>query len=231
MMRSVRRPFLLLLVADAGLLLAGCSLLSSPKPEPATALLTKIPANVPHEAGVESTLLIARPQTSSAYDTTRMAYTEKPYQIAYYRDNQWAAPPGEMIQPLLVRTLEQTGIFRAILPPSETGHADYALRTEVTELLQDYTASTPVLRLTLHLQLLDGAGQALADREITEQVAMRGSNSYAGVNAANDALARALAEAAQFVMSSARSETKASSARSGLEAGSDVREPRQRADR
>jgi cholesterol transport system auxiliary component len=227
----MRRRFSLWLVADAALLLVGCSLVSPPKPEPATAILSKMPDNVPQEAGVESTLLIVLPEVSSAYNTTQMAYSEKPYQISYYRDNEWAATPGEMIQPLLVRTLQQTGIFRPTLTPPETGHADYALHTEVIELLQDYTASTPVLRLTLRFQLLDAAGQALADREITKQVAMQDSNSYAGVNAANDALAKALGEAALFVMNSARSETKAFSARSRLEAGSDVLEPRQRADR
>ena len=198
------RRLLLSIVPQAALLLAGCSLISPPKSEPATAILSKVPDNVPHEAGVESTLLIARPEASPAYNTTKMAYSEKPYQIAYYRDNQWAGTPGEMIQPLLARTLEQTGMFRTVLTPPETGHTDFALRTEVSELLQDYTASTPMLKLVLHVQLLNGSGQALAEREISEQEPMRDSNSYAGVNAANDALAKALTEAARFVMSAAR---------------------------
>ena len=227
----MRRGLLLWVTAEAALLLAGCSLVSPPKPEPTTAILSKLPNDVPREAGVESTLLIARPEASSAYDTTKMAYSEKPYQIAYYRDNAWAATPAEMIQPLLVRTLEQTGMFRAILNAPETGHADYALHTEVTQLLQDYTAGAPVLKLALHVELLDASGESVADREIAEQEPMRGSNSYAGVAAANDALAKALAEAAQFVMSSARSETRASSARSRPEARSDDPEPRRRADR
>jgi cholesterol transport system auxiliary component len=227
----MRLRFFLWLVADAALLLAGCSLISPPKPQPASAILSKVPANLPREAGLESTLLIAPPEVSSAYDTKQMAYSQMPYQIAYYRDNEWAATPGEMIQPLLVRTLQQTGMFRAVLTPPETGHADYALRTKVTELLQDYTAGTPVLRLTVHFQLLDGVGHALADREIRVQEAMQDSNSYAGVTAANDALAKALREAALFVMNSARAETTAFSARSRREAQSDVPEPRQRADR
>lgn len=214
-----------------GLLLTACSLVGPPKPEPATAILSKVPGNVPREDGVESTLLVAFPATSSAYNTTQMAYSEKPFQISYYRDNAWAAPPGDMIQPLLVHTLEQTGMFRAIVTAPETSHADYALRTELTELLQDYTRGAPVLRLGLHLQLLNGAGEAVADREISEQEPMRGSSSYAGVNAANDALAKALAEAAEFVMSSARSETRASSATSRRAAGNDDPAPRRRADR
>jgi cholesterol transport system auxiliary component len=144
-----------------------------------------------------------RPESSSGYDTTRMAYREQAYQLGYYRDNQWAGTPAQMIQPLLVQTLQETGMFQSILSPPESGHADYVLRTEVMELVQDYTVSQPMLRLALRFQLLNASGQAVADREISEQEPMRDSTSYAGVNAANEALANALRKAAQFVMSAA----------------------------
>ncbi len=199
----MRRLFLWIAPAAVSLL-AGCSLVSPPKSEPATALLSKVPDNIPHEAGDESTLLVLRPEVSAAYNTTRMAYSVKPYQLAYYRDNQWAATPAQMIQPLLVQTLQQTGMFRAIMSPPESGHPNYALRTEIMELVQDYAAGPPVLKLALHVELLNASGQAVADREISKQEPMRDSTSYAGVNAANDALANALREAAQFVMSAAR---------------------------
>jgi cholesterol transport system auxiliary component len=133
-----------------------------------------------------------------------MAYSVRPYQLAYFRDNQWAATPAQMIQPLLARTLQQTGLFREILSPPQSGQVSYVLRTEITELLQDYTVSPPVLRLTLHLQLFDETGQAIAGREISELETMRDATPYGGVNAANDALAKALLEAAQFVINSAR---------------------------
>jgi cholesterol transport system auxiliary component len=198
----MRRTSLVCITAAS--LLTGCSLLSPPRPEPATAILSKLPYLMPRESRDAPTLLVLRPQISSAYDTTRMAYSVKPYQLAYFRDNQWAATPAQMIQPLLARTLQQTGFFREILSPPESGHVSYVLRTEITELLQDYTVSPPVLRLTLHLQLFDTSGQAVAGHQISEQETMRDATPYGGVNAANDALAKALLEAAQFVMSSAR---------------------------
>jgi|KBSSwiStaDraftv2_1062776.scaffolds.fasta_scaffold610803_2 cholesterol transport system auxiliary component len=199
----MRRRFIVYLAPAAVSLLSACSLLSAPKPEPATAILSKVPANVPHQSGEGSTLLVMLPASSSGYDTTRMAYREKAYQLGYYRDNQWAGTPAQMIQPLLVQTLQETGMFQSISSPPESGRADYTLRTEVMELVQDYTGSQPTLRLALHFQLLNASGQVMADREILEQEPMRNSTSYAGVDAANEALANALREAAQFVMSSA----------------------------
>jgi phosphopantetheinyl transferase (holo-ACP synthase) len=72
------------------------------------------------------------------------------------------------------------------------------------ELTQDYTRSPPLMRLALHLRLFDESGQAVAEREITERETMQAATSYAGVNAANEALAKALRGAAEFVMSAAR---------------------------
>jgi cholesterol transport system auxiliary component len=128
----------------------------------------------------------------------------KPYQLAYFRDNQWAGTPAEMIQPLLVRTLQQTGYFRAILSPPESETAGYSLRTEILELTQDYSASPPVLRFRLRVQLFDASGRPIAGRDIVEQETMREARAYAGVVAANDAVANALQEAALFVTRSVR---------------------------
>jgi cholesterol transport system auxiliary component len=188
----------------ASSLLTGCSLLSPPRSESVTAVLSKVPDHVPRESGHASTLLVLLPETSPIYDTTRMAYSERSYQLAFFRDNEWGGTPAQMIQPLLVQTLQQTGFFRAILSPPESGSSSYALRTQILELVQDHTVTPPVLRLALRLQLFDASGRPVAGREITEQETMRDTTPYAGVIAANDALAKALGEAAQFVMKAAR---------------------------
>jgi cholesterol transport system auxiliary component len=184
--------------------LLGCSSLLAPKTEPMTAILDKAPDRVPVMAAHPATLLVRLPETSAAYDTTRMAYSVKPYQLAYFRDNQWAGTPAEMIQPLLVRTLQQTGYFRAILSPPESEPAGYSLRTEILELTQDYSASPPVLRFRLRVQLFDASGRPIAGRDIVEQETMREARAYAGVVAANDAVANALQEATLFVTRSVR---------------------------
>lgn len=189
-------------MALAGLSLSSCSLLLPPKPEPVRALLSEVPNDLPHQRRHAVSLLILLPDTSPAYDTTRMAYSAKLYQLAYFRDNEWAETPAQMMQPLLVQTLQRTGFFRAILTPPETGPIDYTLRTILLELVQDYTITPPVLRLGFRLQLLGPSGRLIAGREISVQETMREATPYAGVLAANDAVAKALRETALFVMGS-----------------------------
>jgi cholesterol transport system auxiliary component len=187
-------------------LLTACSVLSAPMSEPATAVLIKLPVPIQmtRASGHHPTLLVLQPEVSPAYDTTRMAYSVKPYEIGYFRDNQWAGTPGQMIHPLLVQALQQTEFFGGVLNSPQDARSDYTLHTEVTELVQDFTVSPPVLRLFLHLQLFDASGQAIAGRDISEHEVMHGMTSDAGVDAANDAVADALRESAKFAISSAR---------------------------
>ena len=81
-----------------------------------------------------------------------------------------------------------------------SGPNNYAFRTEILELVQDYAVIPPVLRLALRLQLFGASGQTVASRDLVVQETMREATPYAGVVAANDALARALRQAAQFVL-------------------------------
>jgi cholesterol transport system auxiliary component len=133
-----------------------------------------------------------------------MAYMERPYQLGYFRDHEWAEPPAQMIQKLLVQTLEQSGSFRSVLTPPEIARAGYTLRTEVLQLMQDYTTAPPLFRLALRVELLGSSGHSLASREIVMEEPMQAATPYAGVIAANNALARALRDAAELVVAHAR---------------------------
>jgi cholesterol transport system auxiliary component len=178
-------------------------LLSPPQREPAKELLSKLP-NATHYAHSQAgSLTILRPEVSPAFDTARMAYTERPYQLGYFRDHEWAEPPAKMMQKLLVETLQQTGFFRSVLIPPAIAPAGYTLRTEIPELIQDYTRTPPLFRLTLRIELLGPSGHSLASREIMMEEPMQAATPYAGVIAANSALARALRDTAELVLAHA----------------------------
>jgi cholesterol transport system auxiliary component len=195
---------MILRVLFAAALLGGCSLLAPPQPEPEKAALTKLPDQIPHGARRAATVVVLPTEAGAAYDTTRMAYSERPYQLAYFRDHEWAEPPSGMIQKLLVRVLEQTGAFRSILTAPEAATSGYVLRSEILDLVQDDTRAPPVLRFALRLELRKTSGQAAASRDIRIEEPMRAATPAAGVFAANDALAKALQQAATIVLENAR---------------------------
>jgi cholesterol transport system auxiliary component len=186
------------------LLSTGCEVLTRPKPEPTRALLTEVPEKLPRERTHDATLIVLPLETSPAYDTTRMAYTVRPYEISYFRDNEWVETPAQMFDELLVSTLRDTGYFKVVLTSPAAEGASFRLQATVLELLQDHTANPPVLRLALRIQLFGAAGEAIGGRDIRRDQPLLEPTPYAGVVAANNATALALRDAAQFVLDAVR---------------------------
>jgi cholesterol transport system auxiliary component len=182
-------------------LVSGCALLAAPPAEPGKAMLNKMPAQVPQRAAGAAVLLVLPPQTTPPYDTTLMAYTVKPYEVAYFSQHEWAATPTDMLQPLIVRTLEHTGSFKAVVVPAYTGPYSYALRTEVQELIADFSAAPAALQLTLRLQLTEGAtGRVVAVKDIRIREPLQDQTPNTRIVAANEAVAKVLLELATFVL-------------------------------
>ena len=169
-----------------------------------SAMLDTLPGALPERERRPLTLLVFTPEAKSMYDTTQMAYSREPHQIAYFRRHQWAEPPSRMLQPLLLKTLEATRYFSAVLTPPYAGRYSYALRTEIVELLQDFTSDPAVFRLSLRLRLSDDAvSRVVATKEIALREPMSQRTPEAGVAAANQAAAKALQQVAGFVLENA----------------------------
>jgi cholesterol transport system auxiliary component len=186
-------------------LISGCTLLSPADSASSKAMLNKLPPAQAQRETHAATLLLLPVEAKPVYDTTQMAYMTQPYQIDYYTRHEWAATPAQMLQPLLVQTLERTRYFHAVLTPPYSGSCSYVLRTQILELVQDYTAAPATLHLALRLQLSDGASdRVIATREISLREPMAQQTPDAGVAAANEAAARALQEASEFVLEHAQ---------------------------
>lgn len=188
--------------AACAVLCAACALMAPANVETRSVVIDKLPPRVAHGASRSGTLLVLAPNVAPAYDTTRMAYSTKPSEIGYFAHLQWGGRPSQMIQPLLVGTLRAAGAFGSVeSPPYTTGHVAYALRSELTELRQDFTAVPPVLRFALHVELDDeDHGRVLLARDIAAEEPMASATPEAGAAAANEAVARALGELARRVI-------------------------------
>jgi cholesterol transport system auxiliary component len=197
---GARLSALALLLASA---LAGCALAPS-EPASSSFLLDQLPRDVPQRARSATTLLVFAPDARPSIDTTQMAYTVRPHEQAYFAHNQWAEAPPQMLQPLLLRTLEATGAFSAVVAPPHRTTSTLGLRTEIVDLVQDFAHDPPVLRFVLRVRLSDeAANRVLGTREIRIEQAMKQRTPAAGVEAANEATASALRELAAFVLEKA----------------------------
>jgi cholesterol transport system auxiliary component len=185
-------------------LFSGCALFSPVKIDTKQNMLNDIPLDLPSENTRSATLLVLIPETAPVYATTQMAYTTRAYQIAYFGQNEWAETPSQMIQPLIVKTLRNTHYFSEILSPPDFDRHTFALRIEILELKQDFTSEPAVLQLTMRFYLIrEETNKVIATNELSVREPMSERNPYAGVVAANEAMAKLLRELAKFVVEKA----------------------------
>jgi cholesterol transport system auxiliary component len=197
---DLRNPALIACVA----FFSGCTLFSPVNLDMTRNVLTNIPLDLPIERTHSVTLLVLVPETAPAYSTIRMAYSTQPYQIAYFTKNEWAETPSQMIQPLIVQTLQNTHYFSEVLSPPYFGHITLGLRIEILEFKQDFTSEPAMLRLAMRISLSRNAtSQVVATKELSVNQPMSDRNPSSGVVAANEALSTLLRELAKFVVDKA----------------------------
>lgn len=143
------------------------------------------------------------PESNAVYNTTDMAYTTEPYQVAYFANNGWAETPAKMLQPLIVQALQSTHYFKAIGTSIISTRYDMILTTQLLQLQQDFTNKNvrSQVHLVLRAQLINAAtGRVIAARQFSAVEAAPTNNPYGGVIAANRAASVVMEELAAFCL-------------------------------
>lgn len=183
------------------LLAAGCSLLpaAGAGDDPALHLLDARPAATSAAARPELVLAVGPPRAAPGFDTAAIAYVQRPHALDHYATHRWADTPARMFGQLLLRTLEDSGGFRAVVPAGAAVPADLRLDTEIVQLRQNFMVRPSRVELTLRVQLVDLAGRrVLATRYIEAVRDTPSDDAPGGVAAANAAATLALAQLATW---------------------------------
>jgi cholesterol transport system auxiliary component len=184
-------------------LLTGCGASLLPKPPAAPVRYTldgaapRLIARAP--AADAPVLVVAMPRAAPGHDSVHMVYLQQPQALASFAFNEWVDTPARMLAPLLVRTLQDSGAFRAVLLAPSAASGDLRLETELIRLQQDFSARPSQLRLTLRAVLLDSATRrVIAWREFDQIEPAATDDPAGGVAAAHVATQRLLAALAAF---------------------------------
>ena len=146
------------------------------------------------------TLLLTLPRARPGFDTARMVYSLRPYEIRYYASNRWADTPARMLMGPLLRTLEASGLWRNVVQMPSTVRADYRLDCDNLLLEQQFSADSSRVRLALRAQVIDLKLQAVIGSRDLELFELAPTDDpYGGVIAANRAAAKLLEEIAAWL--------------------------------
>jgi cholesterol transport system auxiliary component len=194
-----------ILIAFILLLISSCSILSPVKSaNEGNYQLTHIPA-VPKKQTRPISLLVLKPDTNSIYSSNKIVYTNKPYQISYFAKNYWAETPANMLQGLMIQTLQNTHYYRAVVSPPFAGHYDYILNTQLVELKQDFTHLPSTVSVILRAQIVQtSTGRIIAAKQFSDTEIAPQNSPCGGVLAANRAVENILQQLARFCLLTTR---------------------------
>jgi cholesterol transport system auxiliary component len=193
--------FLNYLVLSSAILLSSCSVFPPAKSNTNNYQLAQTPS-VSNRSMRPITLLVLKPETNSIYNTNQIAYTLRPYEVAYFSKNHWADTPPNMLQQLIIQTLQNTHYYRAIVSPPFAGRYDYLLTSQLIELKQDFMHNPSIVRVVLRAQLTRAStGRIVAAKQFSDSQIAPENTPYGGVIAANRAVANVLAQLTRFCLS------------------------------
>jgi cholesterol transport system auxiliary component len=191
-------------LATWSLLMAGCSASLWPKPAPARlryALDDAVRADGPKAPGpppagpFAPVLVVALPRPMPGHEGSLMLYQRHPQEVEAYMESEWVAPPAQMLAPLLVRALQQTGAYSAVLlAPSGLAGAQ-RLESEFVALQQHFGSGPSQVRLSLRAVILESATRQVRAWQDFEQTVAAATDDAAGGAAAATVAAHRLSQA------------------------------------
>lgn len=144
-------------------------------------------------------LVVATPRAAPGHESRRMVYLRQAQELEAFAFHEWVEPPATMLAPLLLRALQGSGAFGAVLLAPSAVAGTWRLETELIRLQQDFSTQPSQVRLSLRAVLLDaGQRRVIAWREFDTRVAAASDDPLAGVVAAGQATQRLLAAVAEF---------------------------------
>lgn len=195
------RPAIVAAVASLLAVMAGCTnALLGPEAEPLETYRLGAPAVTEAAARLPMALTVARPRAAESIDTDRIAVVQPGLRFDHYQGIRWSEPAPQMLQSLLVSSLQASARYETVLSAPSRVPTDLLLDVELQRFEVRYAApgAAPVALVQMQLTLVDarrglrlsslaasGESPAAADR--------RGDVMVAFERATSDALGAAAA--------------------------------------
>ena len=145
-------------------------------------------------------LLVQQPSAAAGYDSKHMVYLRQPLSPEWFTQSSWVDTPARMLAPLLVQSLQDSGVFKAVVLAPNAARADLRLDTEIVRLQQSFLQVPSSVRFTLQVILSDNlTHEVLAWRVLDVAQPATSEDAAGGSAAASAAVNLALQQLAWFV--------------------------------
>lgn len=198
--RIILRVAAVVLGCAVASLIAGCStgsLLDSELPVPSSYVIAPLPpaASATRSAASQVDIAIGRPDVAPGLDTSRIAVL-RGRQLDYFRGVQWGGNTLEVVQALLVSSLQDQKLFRSVTSEQARVAGAYMLDSEVRDFQAEYASPTvaPTVRVTIVGRLIRIADRALVDTVPATATRVATDNRMTEIAAAFEAASQEVAQ-------------------------------------
>jgi len=189
MAHRARSAFLVAFALTAGAC-STASLLDSELPVPTHYVLAPLPpaASATQSAASQVDIAVGRPDVAPGLDTSRIAVL-RGRELDYYRGVQWGGNTLELVQSLLVQSLQDQQLFRSVTSEQARVAGAYMLDSDVRDFQAEYTdgSSAPTVRVTIVARIVRIADRALVATIPATATRVAAGNNMTAVAAAFEA--------------------------------------------
>lgn len=150
---------------------------------------------------INKTLLVSLPTATTVYQSNDMLYVKKDFQPSRFSRNNWDSPPSEMLLPIIVESLQNSGYFYAVVPAPTFAQTDWRLDTQLFKLQQNFIQQPSVVEMSVDVTLTDNAlFKVIATHRFSATVPAPTDTPYGGVLAANIACQQIMEQISLWVV-------------------------------
>lgn len=158
-----------------------------------------------------TSILVTHPTAVSGYQTEKMRYIIKPFELSSYANNAWVGTPAALMFPLMTQSLQYSGYFSAVSASPYADQTNYRLDTQLIELHQNFLSKPSVVELAIKAVLSNSdKNRVVASRLFTLKVPCPQETFYGGVVAANRAANLFTLQLTDFVINHIKKDRKTS---------------------
>lgn len=150
-----------------------------------------------------ATILVSKPLAASGYTTSDMRYVVKSYELSSFAKNSWVAPPADMLETMLIESLQNSGYFYGVVRAPFAGTTAYRLDTQLLSLRQNFLKRPSRIDLAIKAELVNETTKKIvrSKRFVTHVNALE-DTPYGGVMAANRAMNNLMVQIVRFATDS-----------------------------
>lgn len=197
-----------ILVMSLLLLITGCALTMQ---DDKTYQLSSISHQKFASQPSKNNVTVSVPMASATYQDSSLQYISQDYMLGAFVHHAWDAPPSDMLQPLILQSLQNTGYFYAVISAPSSTQTNLRLDTTLIKLQQNFTHKPSTVDMTIVAVLVNEKQfTVIATRNFSVSVPAPADNPYGGVIAANQACQQLMEEMSAWVVQTCRSTPRAS---------------------